>query len=125
MYVYACIHMQICIYTSVLFISITLTTEGFKALLAIAPFSQQTPLAQPPPPPPHCDFREEIPSKAHFNNQLETNIGPLRIINYNKGFSKGYSEFKNIYGFSASGMLWLKSLMHHISLIKATSLVLV
>lgn len=110
---------------SVLFISITLTTEGFKALLAIVPFSQQTPLDQPPPPPPHCNFREEIPSKAHFKNQFETNIGPLRIINYNKGFSKGYSEFKSIYGFSASGMLWLTFLMHHISLIKATSLVLV
>lgn len=95
----------------IFFTTVTLTTEGFKALLEIIPSSQQTPLAQLPPSPPHCNFSEEIPSKAHFNNQFKTNIGPLRIINYN---SKGYSEFKNIYGFSASGMLWLTFVMHHI-----------
>lgn len=107
----------------IFFTTITLTTEGFKALLEIILSSQHPPpWLNYPLPPPHCNFSEEIPSKAHFNNQFKTNIGPLRIINYN---SKGYSEFKNIYGFPASGMLWLTFVMHHISLIKATSLVLV
>lgn len=120
MYIYIYMH----VWLHILFINITLTTEGFKTLLELVPSSQQTPLAQPSPSPAPLQFREEIPSKAHFNNQFKTNIGPLRIINYNKGFSKGYSAFKNIHGFLAPGMFWLTFLMHHISLINVTSLVL-
>jgi hypothetical protein len=51
---------------------------------------------------------EEIPWKAHINDQFKTNIGPLRIINYNRGFAKGYSKFKSAGGGSAaSGKQWL------------------
>ena len=124
MYRYIHTHMYMCVFAYP-FINITLTTEGFKVLLEIVPSSLQAHLAQPPPSPPHCNFSKEILSQAHFNNQFKTNIGPPRIINYNRVFSKGYSEFKNIDGFPASGMLWLTFLMHHISLTKATSRILV